>query len=31
LLRRHDIDLDGSFEDARSDPLALDSPVLAQV
>ena len=31
LLRRHDIDLEGSFDDGRSDPLALESPVLAQV
>jgi Putative transposase/Transposase zinc-binding domain len=31
LLRRHDIDLEGSSDDGRSDPLALESPVLAQV
>ena len=31
LLRRHDIDLEGDFDDGRSDPLALESPVLAQV
>ena len=31
LLRRHDIDLGGDFDDGRSDPLALESPVLAQV
>jgi hypothetical protein len=31
LLRRHDIDLAGDFDDGRSDPLALESPVLAQV
>ncbi len=31
LLRRHDIDLEGGFDDGRSDPLALESPVLAQV
>jgi hypothetical protein len=31
LLRRHDIDLEGRFDDGRSDPLALESPVLAQV
>jgi hypothetical protein len=31
LLRRHDIDLEGSSDDGRSDPLALQSPVLAQV
>ena len=31
LLRRHDIDLEGSLDDERSDPLLLDSPVLAQL
>jgi hypothetical protein len=31
LLRRHDIDLEGSSDDGRSDPLARESPVLAQV
>jgi hypothetical protein len=31
LLRRHDIDLEGSSGDGRGDPLALESPVLAQV
>ena len=31
LLRRHDIDLEGSSDDERSDPLALESPVLAPV
>jgi Putative transposase len=31
MLRRHDIDLEGSSDDGRSDPLALESPVLAQV
>jgi hypothetical protein len=31
LLRRHDIDLEGRLDDGRSDPLALESPVLAQV
>jgi hypothetical protein len=31
LLRRHDIDLEGDSDDGRSDPLALESPVLAQV
>lgn len=30
-LRRHDIDLEGSADHGRSDPLALESPVLAQV
>jgi len=31
LLRRHEIDLGGDFDDGLSDPLALESPVLAQV
>ena len=31
LLRRHDIDLEGSFDDERSDALALESPLLAQL
>jgi hypothetical protein len=31
LLRRYDIDLEGGFDDGRSDPLALESPLLAQV
>jgi hypothetical protein len=31
LLRRHDIDLEGGFDDGRSDPLGLESPVLPQV
>jgi hypothetical protein len=31
LLRRHDIDLAGRFDDGCSDPLVLESPVLAQV
>jgi hypothetical protein len=31
LLRRHDIDLEGGLDDERSDPLTLESPVLAQV
>jgi hypothetical protein len=31
LLRRHDMDLEGGFDDGRSDPLGLESPLLAQV
>ena len=31
LLRRHDIDLGASLDDERSDPLGLESPVLARV
>ncbi len=31
LLWRHDIDLEGSSDNERSDPLAIESPVLAQV
>jgi hypothetical protein len=31
LLRRHNIDLEGRFDDGQTDPLWLDSPVLAQV
>jgi hypothetical protein len=31
LLRRHDIDLEGGVDDGRSDPLGLESPLLAQV
>jgi hypothetical protein len=31
LLRRHDIDLDGSLDGEHDDPLLLDSPVLAQM
>ena len=31
LLRRHNIDLEGRFDDGQTDPLWLESPVLAQV
>ena len=31
LLRRHDIHLESRLDDERSDPLALDSPALAQL
>jgi hypothetical protein len=31
LLGRHDIDLEGSCDEEGSDPLALESPVLAQI